>query len=279
MTRNSFIAGLVAAIGLELPKNEYVESSSYPAFNEEYFEWIDLLETVMAADKEFVMIELGAGYGRWLVDAAMAVKQYHGNIPLKLIGVEAEPSHFQWMKQHFQYNGIDPEQQELIEAVVDEKEGEVDFYVGRPDEWYGQSIARGSNSSSESVTKVKAITLNQILSKLEQVDLIDLDVQGAELAVLRSGIEELNKKVKRVHIGTHGRYLEQGLRELFREHEWYKVNDYCCNAREITEWGEISFQDGVQTWINPRLSPVQPTEVEVTLLHRPPPLINAGGTV
>ena len=49
------------------------------------------------------------------------------------------------------------------------------------------------------MTKVKAITLNQILSKLEQVDLIDLDVQGAELAVLRSGIEELNKKVKRVH--------------------------------------------------------------------------------
>ena len=39
----------------------------YPDFCEEYFEWIDVLESVLAADQQFVMIELGAGYGRWLV--------------------------------------------------------------------------------------------------------------------------------------------------------------------------------------------------------------------
>jgi hypothetical protein len=100
------------------------------------------------------------------------------------------------------------------------------------------------------------------------VDLIDLDVQGAEFVVLRGAISALNEKVKRVHIGTHGHEIELELRTLFRQNGWYKLNDYACHSTETTPWGDVTFDDGVQTWINPRLSPVQPTTFALDHLQK-----------
>lgn len=45
------------------PERRFV-TTTLPAFDEEYFEWIDLLEAVTEATGEFTMIELGAGWGR-----------------------------------------------------------------------------------------------------------------------------------------------------------------------------------------------------------------------
>jgi len=43
--------------------NRFV-TTTLPGFDEEYFEWVDLLEAVVEARDRFTMIELGAGYGR-----------------------------------------------------------------------------------------------------------------------------------------------------------------------------------------------------------------------
>ena len=226
-----------------------------------------MLETVIAATGSFTMIELGAGYGRWLARSALAVKRYHGDLPIKLIGVEAEPTHFQWLRVHLRDNGIDPDEHELVEAAVDAEEGEVLFYVGNPGKWYGQAIAESTNAASESIKKVRAVSLSGILRRHDSVDLVDLDVQGAELIVLKGAIAALNEKVKRVHIGTHNQDIELGRRTLFREHGWHKLNDYTCQSTELTPWGQISFGDGVQTWMNPRLSPPQPTTLALNHLQ------------
>lgn len=73
------------------------ESPTYPPFDEEYFEWIDLLEAVAAAKDRFTMLELGAGFGRWTARAAAAAKQR--DLSYSLIAVEAEPTHFDWMRE------------------------------------------------------------------------------------------------------------------------------------------------------------------------------------
>ncbi len=266
--RKEYDEGIMIAMGVTPPQYSpgQIRQGDVPLPSEEYFEWIDVLETAVAAQGSFTMIELGAGYGRWLVRGALAAKSYHGDIPLKLIAVEAEPTHFQWLKQHLQDNGIDPDHQILIEAAVDEHDGEVVFQVGDPSSHYGQAIIR-ENSNDIEVKRVKAIGLNSLLKDLDLVDLIDLDIQKAEYVVLRSAIDALDVKVKRVHIGTHSHEIEQDLRALFRAHGWYKLNDYACFTTQQTEWGEIEFGDGVQTWINPRLSPVQPTEAELKRLQ------------
>jgi FkbM family methyltransferase len=255
-----------------------IRIAPYPAFNEEYFEWIDLLESVVAARKSFTMIELGAGTGRWAVRAAYAVRHYNQKLPFRLIAVEAEPTHFEWMHLHFTDNGIDPNQHSLIHAALSDTPGEASFYVGAecgdiaPDAWYGQVLTkdyevdvlveeapygkyqvRRHASGAKSIT-VPAITLVSILDGLPQVDLIDFDVQGLELSAIRSSIQELDAKVKRLHIGTHGREIETELRRLLTSHGWRCLTDYPCFSVEQTPWGPIEFQDGVQSWVNPRLS-------------------------
>jgi hypothetical protein len=164
MTRNEFAAGIITALGHRLPEPGYFQAD-YPAFSEEYFEWVDLLEAVLDAREAFTMIELGAGYGRWLVNAWAAAKQQRNDLRITLVGVEAEPTHFTWLKQHFEDNGLDSAEHRLIEAAIDARDGVVNFYVGKPDEWYGQRIADVGDTERE-VNPVKAVTLKWLLADL-----------------------------------------------------------------------------------------------------------------
>ncbi len=97
-------------------------------------------------------------------------------------------------------------------------QGEVSFYVGTeceeiaPGAWYGQRLAKDYEvdiqveeapygrhqvrrhvSGAKSIT-VTAITLVSILDGLDQVDLIDSDLQGAELGVIRSFHPRVGRK-------------------------------------------------------------------------------------
>lgn len=260
--------------------------NDYPPFNEEYFEWIDVLESVKEAHDEFVMIELGAGYGTWLVRAALAVRRYHRILPFLLVGVEGEPTHFQWMEQHFHDNGLDPGEHRLFNGAVSDQDGKALFSVGTPGLWRGQSIVNkfpkrfpkdfyrwlqvkllgtwslhkverdywtGNRYTIRAQAReVSSISLNTLLSSLRKVDLIDLDVQGMEYQVLGAAREQLQAKVKRVHIGTHGRDIERRLRRLFKKLGWKKINDYPCKSDCSTPHGVIKFHDGVQSWLNPK---------------------------
>jgi len=233
-------------------EKQFVETD-YPSFDEEYFEWIDLLESVLSADKVFTMIELGAGYGRWITNGAKASLIY--NKDYNLTGVEAEPSHFIMMKDHIQSNLQQFDNITLIEAAVSDNPNDVLFITGHPEDWYGQSIVKHSNFKMQDfpdtkVNVVKAITLEEILKKERVIDLIDIDIQGYEFKVLDSSKEYLNNFVKKIHIGTHSAEIEESLRYLFDNMGWFKKYDFECNKYNITDFGEIHFQDGIQTWIN-----------------------------
>ena len=95
---------------------------------------------------------------------------------------------------------------------------------------------------------------NSILASLDRVDLIDCDIQGAELDVVRAAAEAVNSKVSRFHIGTHSAEIEAGLRQFFHGLGWRKLNDYGMGKQNETPFGMINFVDGVQSWLNPRLN-------------------------
>jgi FkbM family methyltransferase len=244
-------------------------TTEYPAFDEEYFEWIDLLEAVADAHGRFTMIELGAGRGRWLVNAAVALRQRKPMTIPFIIGVEAEPTHFEQMKIHFRDNNLDPDKHLLIQAAVAAKDGHARFFTGYSLGWEGQSIVPSSWKNgwriekypNAKIEKVKAISLKSILRPLKFVDLIDLDIQGQEYEVLKAAASDVNEKVARVHIGTHdketlgtlGKDVEKGLREIFNSMGWSNICDYPAQNKSVTPYGEISFVDGVQTWLNPKL--------------------------
>lgn len=274
-TRWSFLDGLPQVAGKVQPRERVWSEPPLPEFNESYFEWIDVLEAVEAARGQFAMIELGAGYGRWLVVAVAAL--HHLNpLPYKLVAVEPEPTHFLWLKEHFTDNDIDPSQHDLHCAALTTHGRPVPFYVGNAAGWYGQAIADSVDrpSAIRSIWRqfknpcvrllglkdreierieVSSVTLEAILDRHALVDLVDLDVQGVEAAVLSASIDALDKKVKRVHVGTHSPEIEAELREIFSRHGWRNLLDFSGQQKNPTPFGEIEFGDGVQSWVNPRL--------------------------
>ena len=262
------------------PEGARVETST-PAIDEEYFEWIDLLESVIAAERSYTMIELGAGYGRWVIRAALALKQFNHQLPYRLIAVEAEPTVFQWLRQHFRDNEIHESKHLVIHGAVSEApDDEVLFYIGgprggpydrRPNEWYGQFLTKDYDVAGEyeddgeycgykvrrhrsewRSISIPSVSLARLLKDLQQVDLIDMDIEGQELPAIRSNIAELDLKVKRLHIGTHGKEIEDELRQILSSRGWDCLADYSLFSTSETPWGVISFENGVQSWVNPR---------------------------
>ena len=126
---------------------------SYPPFDEEYFEWIDLLEAVKSARSRFTMLELGAGFGRWTARAAAAARQR--NLQYSLIAVEAEPTHFEWLKQNLQDNEVRLADCLLIHAAVIDEDGKIRLLRWRSS-WYLRASNRRNHRSGGSESQYSA---------------------------------------------------------------------------------------------------------------------------
>ncbi len=246
----------------------------FPRLSEEYLEWITLLESVADAQDSYTMIELGAGHGRWAVRAALAVRRVRP-MPVHLIAVEADPVHFDWIKPHFSDNGIDPSSHALIRAALTGGGAKLPFLIGtptgaeRPHQWYGQALGDWAGAIVDRYVGLyggfpvrvhengwrsidaPVITLGDILRQVERVDLVHFDIQGVEHEVIQSAMDAVSAKVKRMHIATHSREIDEKLKLLLDGQGWKCVLAYPCGETSETEWGPLRFMDGMQSWVNP----------------------------
>lgn len=244
-----------------------------PPVSEDFFEWLDVLESVAESSGRYTIVELGAGWGRWLVNAAAALRQLNPERPFLLVGVEAEPTHFRWLAQHLADNGIDPGEHVLIRAAAAAEDGRVRFRLGDPAAWYGQAIEPDDPSAKASgpvsrllrwarntvddrrrsrpVRRVRAVSLATLLGRLDAVDLVDADVQGVEADLFEVAGDVLDAKVRRVHIGTHSAEIEHRLRSFFGGLGWECRFDFAGGGVRETPWGPVPFEDGAQSWLNP----------------------------
>jgi FkbM family methyltransferase len=249
-----------------------------PAFDEEYFEWIDVLEAVQRARGSFTMIELGAGYARWAARGWAAARRL--GLEARLGVVEADPQHMAWARSHLLFNGIPARDVDFIDAAVGAAPGETVFLVemppgaegNTPREWYGQALswfadgdatAAGRDYAGRDLVampggwqgvRVEVRTLSAMLEGFDRVDLADLDVQGVEADAVQEAIGALTAKVGRLHIGTHSREIEARLASILGPAGWRCLRAWPCLRWNRTEFGWIRFNDGVQTWVNPRFA-------------------------
>ena len=230
----------------------------YPAISEEIFEWQMLLSAVRDARGTFTMFEMGAGYGRWLVSAACALRMRHPGMPSRLVGVEAEPQHFHWMEKHFRDNGIDPQEHHLVLGAVDDKDGEVLLVFGDdPSAWYGQYVVANAGDRIESrpntgAQLVRSFTIDALLADVDRVDFMDFDIQGAEIRAIPSAIAAMTKKVKRVFVEIHGFETDAPVADAFSNNGWLQLHRYTA-GNTLTPFGQVELQEGVQCWLNPAL--------------------------
>ena len=77
-----------------------------PLIDEEYFQWVAVLEAAARAGDTFVMLELGARYGTWIVRGARAHQKLHANRSHVLIATEPSPHWAHRASLHCALNGL-----------------------------------------------------------------------------------------------------------------------------------------------------------------------------
>jgi hypothetical protein len=213
-------------------------------------------------------------------------------MPYKLVAVEPEPENFEWTARHMRDNGIDPDQQWLLPFAISDRNDPVYFPVGAPGtgaqncfctneqsarEFYVEQLLTGGNvktalrnlivHNTTGLTKdlvagmnlmaeikvMSAITLKDVLAPFDLIDYVESDIQQSEIVVFPPFIDLLKKKVRRIHIGTHGLDVHQALHQLFEENGWTIVFSYEPNSNFESELGSFSTNDGVLTVRNPDL--------------------------
>ena len=236
-------------------KNGASYVANYPPLNEHYFDWIALLNSVSHAGKIYRMAELGAGWAPWLVRAAFAVKQLPKISGVELVGLEADITHLNWAKNHFVENSLDPRSYQLIHGVLSSQNGSVKFpKIQNPDEDYGASTRQVTKNSD--YIEVPGFQLKEVLTKFTgPLDLLHMDVQGAEYDVIPDAMELLSQNVKSLVVGTHiSESLHNDLYELFLNSGWSPVMIFPRNSEVSTEHGVVKFGDGFQYWINSKMT-------------------------
>jgi FkbM family methyltransferase len=233
----------------------------YEALVEDTFEWMAVFDALLEARGVFTMIELGAGFGRWLVTAVCAARIRRPDLRMRLIGVEAQHQHFEWMMKHFRDNGLDPAEHRLIEGAVAVTAGKAYLVEGAdPSGFWGQYMTTDPNEIAGHVegsysSPVEMVTLAEVMQGESYVDLLDMDIQDAERTVVPANIRLLTDRVRRVHIETHWPETHTICDRALSDAGWRISHSFPPNSRAETEFGSLEIGGGgVLVATNPRLS-------------------------
>jgi hypothetical protein len=254
-----------------------------------WFESADWVLAATEAQGSFVMVTLGASFGYQAVGSYRALQLVNA-MPCKLVAVDPVPENIEMTKRHFLDNGLDPDDHWLIQAAISDRNEPVFFPIGAPgtgvqncvgtnamearEAYVRQLIDQGraeeslrsillNNSTGltadlvpgrnflADIKLVSAVTLNDILGPFDRVDYLEADIQQSEIIVFPPFIDLLKRKVRRIHLGTHGNEVHRSLHNLFVEGGWDVVFSYEPDSTHESALGTFKTNDGVLTVRNP----------------------------
>lgn len=272
-TRLNYIAGMDHLSG-------HVEGHPVPwNFHANSIEWAGVLRAASEAEDSFTAMELGAGWGPWLVTGAAAARQC-GIQTIHLIGVEGSKSHCDYMRLHLQDNGYNPDNHTLVHGVAGSYDGIAKFPIlADPAASWGAearfekvpippSLYRRSGRKVKHLLRalagrkqpllpgpamesVTCYSMETLLRSHPRVDLVHVDIQGAEFEVIASGRDVLKEKVRRLVVGTHGRTIEERLMGELAPQGWELESEEACLFEQRGD-NVYLFRDGCQVWRNRR---------------------------
>ena len=256
-----------------------------------FFEAANWFLSANEARNNFTMMSLGACYGGQIVGSVLALNTINP-LPYKLIAVEPEPTNVKWIRRHFLDNGINPEDHWILSSVLGENNMPIFFPVGNPaigaqnaistNEFearknyvkeflaagdlekvltnlllenktgLSKSIVPGADFVSE-IQLLSSITLDEVLGPFQRIDYLESDIQQSEIIVFPPARATLKRKVRRIHLGTHGKDVHQILKDMFLADGWEVIFDFEPNSNFETDLGTFSTNDGVLTVLNPML--------------------------
>jgi FkbM family methyltransferase len=156
---------------------------------------VEFLKSV--AKEGMTVIDVGANVGITTVTIA---KKIGGKG--KVYAFEPLRGYFDVLKRNLSANGL--KNVEAFELALMDRVGRVDFYEN---ELSSSIVSRGSTKK----TTVEATTLDNFLEeqKVERIDLINMDCEGAELLVLEGAERTLRKNKVKIFCEIHPDALEE----------------------------------------------------------------------
>ena len=250
-------------LGLPWP-NDYLAEAA---------EWIAMIKAVHEAEDKFTMMELGSGWGPWLIEGAFSARK-KGISDIHLLGVEADAAHFKTMEQHFRDNGFDPAQHTLLHGAAGTEDGTALWAIpDDPSEVWGHRPVRKETGADEinaqddayrhdtvgerPMQEVQVFDVKKLLRQKPLWNLVHIDIQGWEANVVADAISELDTRVHRLVIGTHSRAIEGRLFEIMHAQGWELEAEKPCQFHYYGQHAELdsmTYVDGVQCWRNPRVT-------------------------
>ena len=224
-----------------------------PPKNEHYLDWIAVLTAAAKARGVFRMAEFGAGWAPWLVRGALAARQRDEVTSCELMAVEADRTHFSWILDHFDDNGLNPDEHQILHGAVTDRPGMLRFpVVAEPNADYSTALA-DAGTAAETI-EVQGYTVTDLLSRFSgPLDFLHVDIQGAEYDALAPAIEALSRSVRAIMIGTHEDEIHDDLVTLFRNNSWQEQLNLGRSTTTRTPWGEIRTDDGFLWFENARI--------------------------
>ena len=208
-----------------------------------------LLRSVSAARLRFCVMELGAGWGPWIVLGAHLARRR--GLSYELTGVEGAAEHVAFMQTHMIDNAIEPALHRVVHAVVGVHDG-VARFPKLPDpsgDWGAEASYNPDQNAVVEMEEVPCVSLQTLLDDVALVDFLHCDIQGAEADVFREAMPHVNQKVRRTCIGTHSRAIEANLFELFIKESWILEYEQPCRVGQVDGTLHL-IADGVQVWRN-----------------------------
>jgi FkbM family methyltransferase len=144
--------------------------------------WEPEVMSVFRPRKGEIVVDVGAQVGRYSIITSKLV-QNEG----KVIAIEPEPLNFKLLEANIQLHkaeNIIP-----VKCALTDTEGYTKLWLGKTPGWHSCVTDSKANFTGDFVN-VRCMTLDSLLRELgiQQIDWLKIDVEGAELIVLRGGL-------------------------------------------------------------------------------------------
>jgi len=157
--------------------------------------------SMIKLDDSEVMIDVGANTGFYTLYLA---KKYRNS---KILSIEADPETSSLLDRNCKLNDL--ANVTIYNLAASDKEGELTLYQSGSHSGIHSIFQPKSNSPDLTSVKVKSTTLDNLLDgKFDKIAWIKIDVEGAELSVLR-GCEKTLNIVKKIFVEVHEHILKQ----------------------------------------------------------------------
>ena len=168
----------------DMKSGNTLTSPQLPFVDDEYNEQVAVYQSVLRSKGEFVVVEAGARWGTWGCRSVAFLKEKKPEMPYRLLTIEMSETNCDGIRRVKKRNNIT-----------------------------GDLLCEGATSHN----------FRAWAAQVDHIDLLELDIQGAEGELVPEAMDVLNDKVYRVIVGTHSETIHSKLHLLFEEAGWLKI--------------------------------------------------------